>query len=731
MDRTILALALIAPLTAPAQELHLHPRPLLPHHVVPQARRLPEPGSGRVQVTGVNVTVAITDQMATTTMDVALRNPTPARLESELVVPVPARTVVRGFQYQGAALEGKLEVLPADEARRIYDATVVRQRDPALLEFIGNDLVRSSVFPVEAGAEQKVRLIYEHLLPLEGSRVDYVIPRTESLEYQVPWTITVRIRSRRPLSTVYSPSHPFRTVRAAPGELSLQLEPSGATAPGPVRLSFVLGGEDMGAAFFAYPEAGGEAGYFLVVAGAPGRRAAIETAPRELTLVVDRSGSMQGTKWSQTVAAAREVLHSLRPEERFNVVLYHQEVEAFARAPIPASPASTARAIEWIGDHGPRGGTNIHEALQVALAQPATAGTLPLVLFLTDGLPTVGETREASIVQLAARSNPAGRRIFTFGIGADVNSPLLERIAWESRAVATFLLPGDDVRERMVSSFRRLGSPVLASPTLRLEGAVEDVFPARLPDLFEGDQLVLVGRYRGRGPRAFEVSGREAGLARSFRFTFDVASASTRHGFVPRLWASRKIGELLDRIRNAGSEPDPDAQRHVDPLTAEVVRLSREFGILTEYTAFLAREGVELGAPGAVMAQARKQVQEKALTTRSGAGSVAQDANRVSRKSSTWVDPRNSALDEELRPVEFRTVNQVGDLAFYKRGRRWVDARLLRSAQTPAPTIVAPGSAAHRRLAERLARDGRQGALALSGEVLLLVDGEPVSFVNP
>jgi Ca-activated chloride channel family protein len=226
------------------------------------------------------------------------------------------------------------------------------------------------------------------------------------------------------------------------------------------------------------------------------------------------------------------------------------------------------------------------------------------------------------------------------------------------------------------------------------------------------------------------VTGSEGGRARSFRFSFDVASATTRHGFVPRLWASRKIGELLDRIRYAGSDAGSDVEARIAPLTAEVVRLSRRFGILTEYTAFLARDGAELGAPDAALAQARKQIREKALAVRSGPGAVAQDANRVARKSSTWVDPRNGALDEHLRSIEYQTVNQVGDLAFYRRGRRWVDARLLGAAPPPVTTVV-PGSAEHGRMAERLARDGRQGALALSGEVLVLVDGNSVVIVNP
>jgi Ca-activated chloride channel family protein len=725
MDRTLIALALFATLAVPPPPAAAQERPSA-LNVVPQAR-LALHGEGRVEVTAVDAVVTVDDPVATTTLDVTLRNPTAWRLESRLLVPVPPRAAIREFRFQGKAPDGRAELLPAAEARKLYDDIVRRERDPALLEFIGQDLVRSSVFPVEPGAGQKVRLTYEHILPEVGGRVDYLIPRTEALEYRVPWTLRVHLRSRHAIPAVYSPSHPFRTTRLGSGELVLELEPGAAAVPGPVRLSYLRGGEGLAATSFAYPEVGGEAGYFLVVASlAPSKE--VDPIPREVTLVLDRSGSMRGAKWDQTVAAAGEVLEGLRPGERFQVVTYNQAVEAFAPAPIPVTPEAVAAALAWIGGQPPSGGTNVHEALATALAPAAAPGSLPMVLFLTDGLPTVGETGEAAIVGLAARRNPAGRRIFAFGVGAEPNTALLERIAWESRGAATFILPGEDVRARMAESIRRLRAPIFASPVLRWKGAVEEVLPARLPDLFDGDPLVLVGRFRGAGPLELALEGREAGRLRTYHFELGVAG-TTRQGFVPRLWAQRKISELLDRIRYAGADPGSGAEQTVAALAGEVVRLSRQFGILTEYTAFFAREGADLGGPGDV-ARARQELLGKALQVRSGPSSVSQDANRAGRKTAGWVDPRNVVLSEDLRPVELGGVNQVGDLAFHRRDGRWVDARLLASSGGAAPRPVVAGSAAHARIADQLAREGRQGALALRGEVVVLVDGKPVSLVN-
>ena len=187
-------------------------RPWSSHVVVPQARSYALGRSPALQITGVTVGVVIREQVATTMMEIRLRNPGAARQEAELLVPVPDGAVVRGFSFQGPGAEPSARLLPRDEGRETYDRIVAQARDPALLEFAGFNLVRSSVFPVEPGGTQAVRLTYEHLLPANGDRVDYVLPRSESVEYTVPWKIAVKITSATPIAAVYSPSHRLRTV---------------------------------------------------------------------------------------------------------------------------------------------------------------------------------------------------------------------------------------------------------------------------------------------------------------------------------------------------------------------------------------------------------------------------------------------------------------------------------------------------------------------------------------
>jgi Ca-activated chloride channel family protein len=349
-------------------------------------------------------------------------------------------------------------------------------------------------------------------------------------------------------------------------------------------------------------------------------------------------------------------------------------------------------------------------------------------------------------------------------VGADVNTPLLDRLAIDTRATSTYVLPGEDVEARVGQVFRRLAGPSLAEPVLRavtasgdpVPGRLHDVLPGRLPDLFEGDQLVVLGRYSGTDSLVLELQGTTAGQPRTFRMRFDLQRASTANAFVPRLWASRKIAQLTDSIRDLGVdapsatastantlrahpahpafpfssaavahaafEPDPRARE----LVTEIIRLSKEFGILTEYTAFLAREGTDLSEPSQVFTEAYRNFSERAMNTRSGNGALNQSLNNNAQPGQEALNPQNRFLGANLLPVQVATVQQVNDRAFYRRHGRWVDSRLVGENDPSPRRIVEVGSEAFRRLAARLAAENRAGTISLGGEVLLQVDGETV-----
>ena len=697
-----------------------------------------------VQVTQVDAAIKVNNQMAITQLDVSLRNPNRRRMESEIIIPVPDGSVFRGFSFEGSGLEATAKILPKDEARRIYESIVAQTKDPALLEFVGTGLLQSSVFPVEPMGTQKVRITYEKLLPNDGVRIDYALPRSETLEYRVPWNIEVEVKSAEPIASLYSPSHELAVNRISDREIRASIK--GTTQPGAFQLSMMRQkGEGLTASLMAYPDPKIGGGYFLVLMAPPARAKEEGAASlrREVTIVLDRSGSMAGEKLEQVRAAALQVLERLSDGEAFNIFGYNESVDRFSTEPVIKSAASMQSARKYLTALGVSGGTNIHDAVVEALMQKPVEGTLPIVLFLTDGLPTIGQTSEKAIREAAAKGNPHKRRIFTFGVGVDVNTPLLSRLARQSRATATYVLPKEDVEVKVSDVFERLRGPLLAEPSLvvvdakgkPVPGRVTDLLPSTLPDIFQGEQVVLLGKYIESDPIKFRLSGRDRSGKRSFDFDFKFDKATTANAYVPRLWASNKIGVLSEAIRDLGADSvhfgagpavspnDPRLRELVD----EIVRLSQDFGILTEYTAFLAKEGTAL-ANSALNESLAGQNFRKRGRARFGASSYNQEANLKSQIESKFLNRENRYWDAKLNAVEIANVQQVNDRSYFKRGNLWVDSQVAlgAAAATKPDQVVEIGSPEFSQLVDKLASGNRLGCFALRGELLLNVDGKSI-----
>lgn len=714
--------------------------------IVPQVRVLPVEVSQAVELTKVGVRVGIRDQVALTTIDLHLRNPHNRILEAELVLPVPDGAAVHGLDFEGGADEPTATILLKEEARRIYNEIVAKVLDPALLEFVGYNLLRTSVFPVPANGTQRLRVTYEHLLKRDGSRVDYHLPRSESPEYRVPWSIDVEIESPNAISTIYSPSHEVAIERLASNRIKLRASNRAESTPGAFRLSYLLESEGLSASLFAYPDPKVGGGYFLLLAGLPSpdpeKRDAIK---REVTLVFDRSGSMHGEKIDQVREAALQILAGLNEDEAFNVMVYNSAVDRFRDRPVIKTRESESAAREYLKSVQARGGTNIHDALVEALRQEPANGRLPLVLFLTDGLPTIGQTAESAIRDVARKGNPYNRRIFTFGVGPDVNTPLLEKMAWESRGTPTFVLPGEDVELKVAQVFDRLAGPILAAPALAtLDGdgdgsdpsRTRDVMPPQLPDLFDGDQLVVLGQYTGNDDLQFRLTGNFLGDTREFEYRFDLDRATTQNAFVARLWATRKIGMLIDAIRELGGDPSAGhstSDPRIKELVDEVVRLSTDFGILTEYTAFLAREGTNLEEIPLLGDIAADNLQRRAISVRSGLSSVNQDVNLFKMKNESLVNIGNDFFDADMKEAA-AVVNcaPVQDRAYFKQGNQWIDSNLIGAGKSQtADRTIEFGSEAYFELAYQLADQHRQASIARSGDILLELEGKTILVRGP
>jgi Ca-activated chloride channel family protein len=543
---------------------------------------------------------------------------------------------------------------------------------------------------------------------------------------------------------VYSASHKLDIERVSDNHLNAKIATDALKEPGPFRLSYLMQDNGITASMFAYPDKKVGGGYFLLLAGLPVTAPKAEDAvaiKREVTLVIDRSGSMRNEKIEQVKEAALQIIAGLNKGEAFNIIIYNNTVQWFSKKSVLKTKENESAAQAYIQGITATGGTNIHDALAEALSQEPMEGMLPIVLFLTDGLPTVGQTSEVTIRNLVIKSNPHKRRVFTFGVGVDVNAPLLEKIAAESLAKAEFVLPKEDVEVKIGKVFKSLTGPVLADVKLEIVekggepaiGRTRDIIPEKLPDLFEGDQLVLLGQYVGKKKITFKIKGNYFGKKRTFKFAFEFDKENVQNGFVPRLWASRKIAQLIDAVRQMGADPatskdDPKVKELVD----EIVHLSTEFGILTEYTAFLAREGTNLSDRTEVLREAGRVLESRAMRSRSGLGAVNQSLNMQPQMEQKSLNYNNFFLNERMERISINTVQQVNDRAYYRRGNRWVEGLLVeKEAEVTPKKVIEFGSKEFIELAQKLARENRQGSIALRGDVLLLVDGEPVLIKAP
>ena len=271
-----------------------------PHQLIPTTRFIGRPVPVEMSapaVTAVDATVEISDQLAVTTLVITVKNNSQRPAEAEMILPVPEGAVFKSFTFDGAQPGSTARLLPRDEARRLYDSIVARSKDPALLEFVGTGALKSSVFPVAAGGTQHVRVTWEQLLKADGTRIDYVLPRTEALEYNVPWSLVATIKSSGPVGAIYSPSHDIATEQnAAGGFTKVTLRPGAERQPGSVRISILRQEAGMSASLTACPDPMGNGGYFLMLIAPPAKRPEVAPMKRELTLVLDKSGSMAGGK---------------------------------------------------------------------------------------------------------------------------------------------------------------------------------------------------------------------------------------------------------------------------------------------------------------------------------------------------------------------------------------------------------------------------------------------------
>lgn len=561
------------------------PTPPRPPHWPPAPRPY-----APLEVVYHHVNVKIDGQIATTSVDQEFYNPNPQRLEGTYLFPIPPGAQIDKFTMDIGGKMVEAELLSADKARKIYEDIVRKAKDPALLEYAGRDVFKVRIFPIEPNSKKRIKLSYTQVLKADSGLVSYVYPlNTEKFSAKPIKDVSIKVElsHERPLKSIYSPSHSVEVKRHGANRATVGFEATDAHPDTDFALYFAPEKDELGVNLLAHRDAERD-GYFLLLIS-PGLETKRQNVmPKDVVFVLDTSGSMAGRKLEQAKKALRFCVENLNDEDRFEIIRFSTEVEPLFEKLVRANDGHREKANEFIKELKPIGGTAIDDALQKALtlrnAERGVRNAEPdrpfVVIFLTDGKPTIGTTDEEQIVRNVKRENQGRTRIFCFGIGTDLNTHLLDKITEETRAFSQYVLPDEDLEVKVSNFFSKIKEPVLTNPTLKFTGDVRvtKLYPSPLPDLFRGDQLVLVGRYSGRGDSAIVLEGTVNGAKRKFTYEAQFPRTDEDHEFIPRLWATRRVGYLLDEIRLHGENAE---------LRDEVTELARRYNIVTPYTAYL------------------------------------------------------------------------------------------------------------------------------------------------
>ncbi len=586
----------------PVQVVRL-PRPVIiypPPHYPPWIIRPAPMPAATYKIQELQVQSRIVGQVAQVQVSQSFVNTGSRPLEVSFVFPLPHDGAVDRLTLLVDGREYPARLLKAEDARRMYEDIVRKNKDPALLEWMGAGLFKTSVFPVPPGQKRTISLRYSQLCRKQEGLTDFLFPlSTAKYTSEAVETVGIRvtIESESDIKNVYSPTHAIEIQRPDDRHATVTFSAKNEVPTSDFRLLYDVGKGKLSTRVLSYrPDRDSDKdGYFLLLTS-PEIKAREQRVPKTVMFAIDRSGSMSGKKIEQVRAALKFVLDNLRPGDLFNIIAYDSEVETFRPELQKYDERTRKEALGFVEGIYAGGSTNIDGALRTALNQLQDSSRPNYVLFLTDGIPTTGVTNEAQIVRNVNEANKVRARSFAFGVGFDVNGRLLDRLARENHGQTEYVRPNEDIEDRISRLYRRIEAPVMTDVKIAFDldekkpengSPVSRVYPKGSLDLFAGDQLVLVGRYKTPGNAKVILRGAVHGQEQKFDFPARLVEKSPdeTNAFVEKLWAVRRVGELLDEIDLRGKNEE---------LVKELVELSLRHGIITPYTSFFADENTNI-----------------------------------------------------------------------------------------------------------------------------------------
>jgi Ca-activated chloride channel homolog len=669
----------------------------------PRSRPVPDlPSPYPLEVKYHHVETAIDEMTAVTSIDQEFYNPTSSRLEGYYLFPMPEGAIISGFSMYINGKETPAEMLDAAKARSIYEDLVRKIIDPALLEYYNRGMFKARIFPIEPHSTKRVKLSYKQSLERNNGTIGYGYPLNTEKFSSAPVSevsIKVSIKTKDNLKNVYCPSHEAEVIRKSNREAVVGYEVHNAKPDRDFSVFYTTDNSKFGISLLTYRESGSDGYFFLNVSPDYGM-GKDDIQEKDIAFILDVSGSMAGEKLDQAKKALRFCVANLNKGDRFEIIRFSTEAEALFGSLTAIDSVSRRKAGQFIDNLRAIGGTNIEEALTLALAAKPIAMRPYTIIFITDGKPTIGKTGEEELLAMLKSANPSSTRIFTFGIGDDLNTHLLDKLTDATNAYRTYVTPTEDIEIKISDLYTKVQSPVFTNLSINFGKEIEArlLYPKTLPDLFRGSSITILGRYHGHGASTITLKGQVRGKPQTIAYNAEFPQTTGAYAFIASLWAARRIGFLLDQIRLNGEDKE---------LVDEVTTLAKAHGIITPYTSYLIVEDEDRLVRQRQLPEERrslsavtrhigsrfaedKKMEYEAIKEKSGAPSARasseiqalsksmnneQISQGKTRLNYTEKDGSRANLAEQVRTINGR--------AFYRTGVQWTDVQVQNAKGSP------------------------------------------------
>jgi len=537
----------------------------------------------------IDASIDIQEQIAVTHIDQTFFNEMNQSVESIYIFPLPENAVITQLVYWVNGQRFVAAIRERQEAIKDYNEKLRQWLDPALLEYLGDNLFRLSIVPINALTEVRTEITYIEPLKYDLGKVFYQFQlNTLELSSKPLKTVSLNLNaeSQYAYKSFVSPTHGTSTAtkitRISDKHYNVLFGDENFYPDKDFILQFELTRENVNYQILTYTpvpsDSIGTDRFYALWITPPDQLDNADLISKHIVFTADVSSSMEGERIAQLKTALQDFLTYLNPIDKFNIIIFGTHVNKFKPDLVEVSANTISEARQFIEQMYALGMTNIDQALKESLLQSYGDSTSNNLVFLTDGYPTWGVTNIDSILSHVRNNNKNGVRIFPFGVGTDISKVLLGKLASENHGYTEIITADDSIALVVKDHFERISKPVFTNINVDFGGLrIWDQYPKNIEDLFWGNQIMQVGLYKTGGSFDVTVSGKVRFKDMEFTKNINFPDAPGGHRFVPRLWAKAKIDYILDLIRLYGESKE---------LVDQVIELSLRFQILTPYTAF-------------------------------------------------------------------------------------------------------------------------------------------------